>query len=82
MGGLRARSCVSPHQLLRVRYRHGVEDDPADGTHLWTRTVRMPHLSRALLLLLCLLLTGEAHRKHRHRVRRWTGTVETQKHGT
>ncbi|KAM4541133.1 gamma-aminobutyric acid receptor subunit rho-2a [Fundulus diaphanus] len=51
--------------------------------------VRMPYLNRTLLLLLLLLLllqmlgqirTAEA-RKHGQRVRRWTGTEETQKHG-
>ncbi|KAM4724358.1 gamma-aminobutyric acid receptor subunit rho-2a [Anableps anableps] len=51
--------------------------------------VRMPYLNRTLLLLLLLLVlllllgqirTAEA-RKHRQRVRRWTGTEETQKHG-
>ncbi|XP_023250524.1 gamma-aminobutyric acid receptor subunit rho-2-like [Seriola lalandi dorsalis] len=41
----------------------------------------MPYLTKPLILLLCLLVTGEC-RKHGHRVRRWTGTVETQKHGT
>ncbi|CAL8271360.1 unnamed protein product [Merluccius merluccius] len=41
----------------------------------------MPCLVKALALLLCLLASGECGR-HRHRVRRWTGTVETQKHGT
>uniref|UniRef100_A0A096M379 GABA(C) receptor n=1 Tax=Poecilia formosa TaxID=48698 RepID=A0A096M379_POEFO len=39
----------------------------------------MPYLNRTLLLL-CQSRTAEA-RKHRQRVRRWTGTEETQKHG-
>ncbi|XP_007553176.1 gamma-aminobutyric acid receptor subunit rho-2-like [Poecilia latipinna] len=51
--------------------------------------VRMPYLNRTLLLLslllLLLLLLGQSRtaeaRKHRQRVRRWTGTEETQKHG-
>ncbi|KAL3048758.1 hypothetical protein OYC64_008269 [Pagothenia borchgrevinki] len=38
----------------------------------------MPHLIKALVFLLCLLVTGECRKL---RVRRWTGTVETQKHG-
>ncbi|XP_054590732.1 gamma-aminobutyric acid receptor subunit rho-2a [Nothobranchius furzeri] len=41
----------------------------------------MPYLSQAVILLLCLLVTGEARRPGL-RVRRWTGTMETQKHGT
>uniref|UniRef100_A0A672J9J8 GABA(C) receptor n=1 Tax=Salarias fasciatus TaxID=181472 RepID=A0A672J9J8_SALFA len=41
----------------------------------------MPHLTTALLFLLCLAVTGEC-RRHGHRVRRWTGTAETPKHGT
>uniref|UniRef100_A0A8D0AA79 GABA(C) receptor n=1 Tax=Sander lucioperca TaxID=283035 RepID=A0A8D0AA79_SANLU len=41
----------------------------------------MPYLTKPLILLLCLVVSGEC-RKHGHRVRRWTGTVETQKHGT
>ncbi|TNN32237.1 Gamma-aminobutyric acid receptor subunit rho-2 [Liparis tanakae] len=42
----------------------------------------MPDVGRPLLLLLlCLVLTGRC-RQHGHRVRRWTGTAETQKHGT
>ncbi|KAK1893956.1 Gamma-aminobutyric acid receptor subunit rho-2 [Dissostichus eleginoides] len=40
--------------------------------------VKMPHLIKALVFLLCLLVTGECRKL---RVRRWTGTVETQKHG-
>ena len=48
------------------------------GTHLWMCAVKMPHLIRALVFLLCLLVTGECRKL---RVRRWTGTVETQKHG-
>ncbi|KAM7376753.1 hypothetical protein PAMP_006461 [Pampus punctatissimus] len=51
------------------------------GTHLWIFAVKMPYLTKPLILLLCLVVTGEC-RKHGHRVRRWTGTVETQKHGT
>ncbi|XP_023208236.1 gamma-aminobutyric acid receptor subunit rho-2-like [Xiphophorus maculatus] len=51
--------------------------------------VRMPYLNRTLLLLslllLLLLLLGQSRtaeaRRHRQRVRRWTGTEETQKHG-
>ncbi|XP_043998535.1 gamma-aminobutyric acid receptor subunit rho-2a [Gambusia affinis] len=50
---------------------------------------RMPYLNRTLLLLslllLLLLLLGQSRtaeaRRHRQRVRRWTGTEETQKHG-
>ncbi|XP_019729968.1 gamma-aminobutyric acid receptor subunit rho-2-like, partial [Hippocampus comes] len=38
----------------------------------------MPNFTKPLILFLCLLITGEC----RHRERRWTGTVETQKHGT
>ncbi|TKS86211.1 Gamma-aminobutyric acid receptor subunit rho-2 GABA(A) receptor subunit rho-2 GABA(C) receptor [Collichthys lucidus] len=41
----------------------------------------MPYMTKPLILLLCLVVTGEC-RRHGHRVRRWTGTVETQKHGT
>ncbi|KAG8013683.1 Gamma-aminobutyric acid receptor subunit rho-2 [Nibea albiflora] len=41
----------------------------------------MPYMTKPLILLLCLVVTAEC-RRHGHRVRRWTGTVETQKHGT
>ncbi|XP_035599277.1 gamma-aminobutyric acid receptor subunit rho-2-like [Oncorhynchus keta] len=41
----------------------------------------MPYLTKSLFLLFCLVVTGEC-RNHGHRVRRWTGTVETAKHGT
>ncbi|XP_061551439.1 gamma-aminobutyric acid receptor subunit rho-2a [Phycodurus eques] len=41
----------------------------------------MFNLTKPLILLLCLLITGEC-RKSGHRERSWTGTVETQKHGT
>uniref|UniRef100_A0A3Q4BSL0 GABA(C) receptor n=1 Tax=Mola mola TaxID=94237 RepID=A0A3Q4BSL0_MOLML len=37
----------------------------------------MPYMTKPLLILLCLLITGEC-RRHVHRVRRWTGNVETQ----
>ncbi|XP_028994904.1 gamma-aminobutyric acid receptor subunit rho-2a isoform X2 [Betta splendens] len=43
--------------------------------------LNMPYLTKPLLLLLCLLVSGEC-RKHGHRVRRWTGTTESDKHGT
>ncbi|CAJ1074326.1 gamma-aminobutyric acid receptor subunit rho-2a [Xyrichtys novacula] len=41
----------------------------------------MPYVSKAVILLFCLLVSVEC-RKHRDRARRWTGTVETQKYGT
>lgn len=43
----------------------------------------MLYFSKPLIstLLLCLVVTGEC-RKRAHRVKRWTGTVETEKHGT
>eukprot|EP00066_Takifugu_rubripes_P027643 XP_011616909.1 PREDICTED: gamma-aminobutyric acid receptor subunit rho-2 [Takifugu rubripes] len=41
----------------------------------------MPFMTKPLFFLLCLVVTGEC-RRHGHRVRRWTGTVESQNHGT
>ncbi|KAJ8356063.1 hypothetical protein SKAU_G00188570 [Synaphobranchus kaupii] len=41
----------------------------------------MPYFTKLLFLLFCLMLIGEC-RKHRRRNRRWTGPVETHKHGT
>uniref|UniRef100_A0A3P9JNG0 GABA(C) receptor n=1 Tax=Oryzias latipes TaxID=8090 RepID=A0A3P9JNG0_ORYLA len=41
----------------------------------------MPYLSGAAVLLLCMFVSGECW-KHGHRVRRWTGTADTQKHST
>ncbi|KAF3701578.1 Gamma-aminobutyric acid receptor subunit rho-2 GABA(A) [Channa argus] len=41
----------------------------------------MPYLTKPVIILLCLVVTGEC-RKHGHRERRWTGTVESEKHGT
>ncbi|XP_068194852.1 gamma-aminobutyric acid receptor subunit rho-2a isoform X2 [Antennarius striatus] len=41
----------------------------------------MPSMTKPLIFLLCLVVTGEC-RRHGNRVRRWTGTVDTQKHGT
>ncbi|KAG7460662.1 hypothetical protein MATL_G00201070 [Megalops atlanticus] len=40
----------------------------------------MPYFTRLLFLLFCLMFIGEC-RKHRGRNRRWTGAVETHKHG-
>ncbi|XP_061097774.1 gamma-aminobutyric acid receptor subunit rho-2-like isoform X2 [Conger conger] len=40
----------------------------------------MPYFTKLLFLLFCLMLIGEC-RKHRRRNRRWTGPVETLKHG-
>uniref|UniRef100_A0A4W5N897 Secreted protein n=1 Tax=Hucho hucho TaxID=62062 RepID=A0A4W5N897_9TELE len=40
----------------------------------------MPYLTKPLFLLFCLVFTGECRRLG-HRVRRWTETVETAKHG-
>ncbi|XP_021440944.2 gamma-aminobutyric acid receptor subunit rho-2-like [Oncorhynchus mykiss] len=40
----------------------------------------MPYLTKPLFLLFCLVVTGECRRLG-HRVRRWTETVETAKHG-
>ncbi|XP_056151519.1 gamma-aminobutyric acid receptor subunit rho-2a [Lampris incognitus] len=42
----------------------------------------MPYLMKILALLLCLSITTGECRKQGNRVRRWTGTVETLKHGT
>ncbi|XP_066546582.1 gamma-aminobutyric acid receptor subunit rho-2-like [Amia ocellicauda] len=41
----------------------------------------MPYFEKLMFLLFCLILMGEC-RKHRTRRRRWTGPVETHKHGT
>ncbi|XP_035278591.1 gamma-aminobutyric acid receptor subunit rho-2-like [Anguilla anguilla] len=41
----------------------------------------MPYFTKLLFLLFCLMLIGEC-RKHRGRKRRWTGPVETHKHGS
>ncbi|XP_062324116.1 gamma-aminobutyric acid receptor subunit rho-2-like isoform X1 [Osmerus eperlanus] len=41
----------------------------------------MPYYTRFLFVLFCLILVGEC-RKHKSRKRRWSGTVESQKHGT
>ncbi|XP_057716173.1 gamma-aminobutyric acid receptor subunit rho-2a isoform X2 [Corythoichthys intestinalis] len=40
----------------------------------------MSNLTKPLILFLCLLMTGEC-RKNSQRERRWTGTVDSQKHG-
>ncbi|KAK7904169.1 hypothetical protein WMY93_016776 [Mugilogobius chulae] len=39
----------------------------------------MPYLTKPLIvvLLLCLVVTGECRKQHGHRVRRWTGSVES-----
>ncbi|KAM9433352.1 gamma-aminobutyric acid receptor subunit rho-2-like isoform 1-T1 [Salvelinus alpinus] len=53
-------------------------------SHLWNfrlARITMPYLTKSLFLLFSLVVTGEC-RNHGHRVRRWTGTVETAKHGT
>lgn len=74
---LRAPPPLSDAQPAERRW-----NEPPDGTHLWNRAVRrMPYLSGAAVLLLCLVVSGECW-KHGHRVRRWTGTAETQKHST
>ncbi|XP_041929260.1 gamma-aminobutyric acid receptor subunit rho-2a isoform X2 [Alosa alosa] len=41
----------------------------------------MPYFLQSLFFLLCLIIVVEC-RKHGNRERRWTGPVETQKHGT
>ncbi|XP_076155957.1 gamma-aminobutyric acid receptor subunit rho-2a [Alosa pseudoharengus] len=41
----------------------------------------MPYFIQSLFFLLCLIIVVEC-RKHGNRERRWTGPVETQKHGT
>ncbi|XP_055719946.1 gamma-aminobutyric acid receptor subunit rho-2-like isoform X2 [Salvelinus fontinalis] len=53
-------------------------------SHLWNfrlARITMPYLTKSLFLFFCLVVTGEC-RNHGHRVRRWTGTVETAKYGT
>ncbi|ROJ78733.1 Gamma-aminobutyric acid receptor subunit rho-2 [Anabarilius grahami] len=42
----------------------------------------MPYLRQLLILVLFLGSLGECRNKHATRERRWTGAVETQKHGT
>ncbi|KAI7804685.1 gamma-aminobutyric acid receptor subunit rho-2a isoform X2 [Triplophysa rosa] len=42
----------------------------------------MPYLRHLLVLVVCLDSFGECRNKHNTRERRWTGPVETQKHGT
>lgn len=82
----RARRRVLPplrgnHALAAVRGWNVPIERALPKTHLWICAAEMPPLTKPLFFLLCLLVTGEC-RRHGHRVRRWTGAVESQNHGT
>lgn len=75
-----ARRCVGIQSRIPVGQ---VMDWTGFWTHLWNFLLAggtMPYLTKPLFLLFCLVVTGECRRLG-HRVRRWTETVETAKHG-
>lgn len=69
------------HALAAARSWNAPTKRAFQGTHLWIRAAKMPFMTKPLFFLLCLVATCEC-RRHGHRVRRWTGTVESQNHGT
>lgn len=69
------------HALAAARCWNAPTERAFQRTHLWICAAKMPSMTKPLVFLLCLLATGEC-RRHGHRVRRWTGTVESQNHGT